>query len=1146
MDLLHKYLESLNVIHSSGSAVKETSYYGTLENLLNEVGKALKPRVRCIINIANKGAGIPDGGLFTPDQFQKRAKGELIVGQLPSRGAIEIKPTRDDVDAVAEGEQVRRYLTRYRQVLVTNYRDFILVGIDRDGNPIKRERFSLASNETEFWNAASQAHETASELGERFIEYLKRVMLHAAPLTQPKDVAWFLASYARDAKARIEETELPALNAVRAALEEALGLKFEGEKGEHFFRSTLVQTLFYGVFSSWVLWSKKNPPKKRTPPFNWHEAAWSLHVPMIKALFEQVATPSRLQPLGLTEVLDWTTDVLNRVDRAAFFANFEEGHAVQYFYEPFLEAFDPILRKQLGVWYTPTEIVKYMVERVDSVLREELQIADGLADPRVYVLDPCCGTGAYIVEVLNKIHETLSAKGSDALIADDLKRAAQDRVFGFEILPAPFVVSHLQLGLLLQNLGAPLSEATSERVGVYLTNALTGWEPPSEEVKARLEQLAFSFAELKEEHDAAERVKREVPILVILGNPPYNGFAGVAVGEERDLSNAYRTTIKAPAPQGQGLNELYVRFYRMAERRIVEMKGEGVVSFISNYSWLDSLSCPGLRERYLEEFGRIWIDSLNGDKYRTGKVTPDGKPDPSVFSTEFNREGIQVGTAISLLVRKPDHKPSGVVQYREWWGKDKRSKLLDSLGGGLANAYSRLTPDLALGLPFSPMSIIPGYEQWPRLTELLPTSFPGIQSSRDEIVVDIERDQLTARLHKYFDPLVSNEQLGQIVPTALKDTARFEAIKTRAYLVRRGFIPDNIIPHLYRPFDLRWLYWEPETKLLDEKRAEYVPHVVEGNVWITAVQHNRKSFDPPIVTSRSGSRHLVERGANLFPLWLQASPNQPLFGEDTHEGGERRSNLSEKGKEYIRERVGLENADGLFYHIVAILHAPAYSVENASSLRQDWPRIPLPLAKDSLTQSANLGRQIAALLDIEIPVDGVTVGTIRDPFKSIGVISHVDGKSLKPAEDLKLTKNWGYRNKAGAIMPGGGKTIERNYSTDERQAIERGAHRLGLSIDEALAHLGEQTCDVYLNEVAYWRNVPSSVWNYTIGGYQVIKKWLSYREIGLLGRPLTTDEARGVMNIARRIAAIILTEPALNLNYQSVKSAIYDWFSQKP
>src|SRR5437660_5682203 len=267
---------------------------------------------------------------------------------------------------------------------------------------------------------------------------------------------------------------------------------------------------------------------------------------MIKALFEQVATRSKLEPLDLVEVLDWTGDVLNRVHREAFFASFEESHAVQYFYEPFLQAFDPELRKELGVWYTPIEIVKYMVARVDTVLREELEIPDGLADPRVYVLDPSCGTGAYLVEVLHKIHETLKAKGEDALAANDLKRAAIDRVFGFEILPAPFVVSHLQLGLLLQNVGAPLIEDKSkgnERVGVYLTNALTGWEPPSEEVKARLNQLAFSFAELKEEHDAAERVKREVRILVVLGNPPYNGYAGVAIGEERALTIAYRTTL---------------------------------------------------------------------------------------------------------------------------------------------------------------------------------------------------------------------------------------------------------------------------------------------------------------------------------------------------------------------------------------------------------------------------------------------------------------------------------------------------------------------------------------------------------------------------------------------------------------------------
>src|SRR5205807_6705231 len=301
-----------------------------------------------------------------------------------------------------------------------------------------------------------------TELGERLAEYLKRILIHAAPLNNPRDVAFFLASYARDAHVRVEMLGgLPALTAIRGALEEALGMKFEGEKGEHFFRSTLVQTIFYGVFSAWVLWHKENPA--RHDVFDWKAAAWTLHVPMVKALFDQVATPTKLGPLGLIEVLDWTAAALNRVDRAAFFERFVEDHAVQYFYEPFLEAFDPELRKQLGVWYTPPEIVQYQVARVDTALREELNIPDGLADPRVFVLDPCCGTGAYLVEVLRKIGETLKEeKGEGALAELAAKEAVIKRVFGFEIMPAPFVVAHLQIGLLMQNLLVPLDDAKNE------------------------------------------------------------------------------------------------------------------------------------------------------------------------------------------------------------------------------------------------------------------------------------------------------------------------------------------------------------------------------------------------------------------------------------------------------------------------------------------------------------------------------------------------------------------------------------------------------------------------------------------------------------------------------------------------------------
>lgn len=348
---------------------------------------------------------------------------------------------------------------------------------------------------------------------------------------------------------------------------------------------------------------------------------------MLRKLFHEVSEPGQLNAAQLTELLSLAADALNRVSRAEFFKVFSEQDAVAYFYEPFLEAFDTELRKDLGVWYTPTEIVHYMVERVDQVLRSELNRADGLASEDVYVLDPCCGTGAYLYAVIERIARTLKeGRGDDPLLGHDLKKAAMDRVFGFEILPAPFVIAHLQLSSQLEAHGAPLDESQGERAQVFLTNALTGWEPPREPKR-------LPFIELEDERDSAERVKRDKPILVVLGNPPYNGFAGIArIEEERNLSEAYRTVERVAAPQGHGLNELYVRFFRMAERRIVNQTGQGVVCFISNYSWLDGLSHTGMRERYLNVFDRIWVDNLNGDKFRTGKLTPDNLPDPSTSS----------------------------------------------------------------------------------------------------------------------------------------------------------------------------------------------------------------------------------------------------------------------------------------------------------------------------------------------------------------------------------------------------------------------------------------------------------------------------------------------------------------------------------
>ena len=318
MGAVEQYLSDLREIRSSGEATDETSYYPAIEHLLNTIGGQLSPKVRCILILKNRGAGHPDGGLFTKDQFQKLKDAQPLPGQKPARGAIEVKSTGDDAWVTADSEQVTKYWREYGQVLVTNYRDFVLLGRDAEGAPVKLASYRLAEDEKAFWRLAGQPHKAAQEQGARFVDFLKLAMLSPAILAAPKDVAWVLAYYAREAKARIEmRADLPALANIRAALEQALGLKFEGEKGEHFFRSSLVQTLFYGVFSAWVLWSKQQPaasaPGKKpssaslfpAAKFDWRLAQWTLRVPMIKVLFEQVATPGHLGPLGLVEVLDW-------------------------------------------------------------------------------------------------------------------------------------------------------------------------------------------------------------------------------------------------------------------------------------------------------------------------------------------------------------------------------------------------------------------------------------------------------------------------------------------------------------------------------------------------------------------------------------------------------------------------------------------------------------------------------------------------------------------------------------------------------------------------------------------------------------------------------------------------------------------------
>jgi hypothetical protein len=1160
---LETYFQSLHTIRSTGAATPETSYYGALETLFNEIGKSLKPKVRCVMNLKNRGAGLPDGGFFTPDQFQKVVDDELLSGQTPARGVIEVKSTGQDAWLTADGEQVSRYWGEYGQALVTNLRDFLLVGRDAEGKPAKMESYRFAPNEALFWKEAAHPRRFALAHGERFAEFVKRVMLHSAALATPKDVAWFLASYARDAKARIEGKELPALETLRAALEQALGINFKDRKdkkqqikGERFFRSTLIQTVFYGIFSAWVLWAKRHPPTDTKARFSWKETIWYLHVPMIRALFEQIATPAKLGPLGLVEVLDWTESALNRVDRAAFFSRFETDQAVQYFYEPFLHAFDPELRKELGVWFTPPEIVRYMVARVDTVLQTELDIPDGLADPRVYVLDPCCGTGAYLVEVLRRIEATYRESYADAGVGHDVKKAALTRIFGFEILPSPFVVAHLQVGLYLQSLGAPLVEDTEERAGVYLTNALTGWEPPQGPKQHLI------FPEMEEERDAAEEVKREKPILVILGNPPYNAFAGVSPEEERGLVEPYKEgLITKWRIKKFNLDDLYVRFFRLAERRIAEMTGKGVVSFISNHSWVSDPSFVVLRERLLGAFDQFWIENMHGNR-KISEYGPDGRTSETVFAIRGFSPGITQGVAVSLWIKSGKGHHAKVF-FRDDLNASKaverRGQLLESLSDPQFDArYIPAEPKESNWLSFKPVDIDSHYLDWPVLVDLCAVApSNGLMEKRQGALMSVNRRDLEDRMRAYYDPDVAWDALKAMGTGLTKDAARFQGGKTRdRVLSAERYNPDQLRRYSLRPFDNVWCYYSAIRPLWNEPRPALWAQCWEGNSFLVSRFRAAKVPEGPpfyYVTGLSDD-HLLSPDASCFPLFLKTRANEKGLNQDGLFDATNcrelvpRANLSIAAKSYLATLCSAnpdddtEAASSIWMHALAIGYSPDYLTENADGIRQNWPRVPLPDNRKVLRASAALGRHVAALLDTEKPVPGVTSGKLRPEMKAIAVISSVSAVPVNPdAGDLAVTCGWGHKGKEGVTMPGKGKAIRRDYTPDELTAITTGASKNGLTLETALTHLGETTFDVYINEVVYWRNVPEKVWNYYIGGYQVIKKWLSYREQVILGRSLTLEEAREVTAMTRRLAAIALLEPALNANYAAVKESVYPW-----
>ena len=1143
----------------------ESTFYPDIRTLLTAILKAERLPFQVVTGTSEasaKGHDMPDFVLGDASWFVG-VYGEV---KLPGQSLDEL------AISVERNNQIGRYLAHTGVVLLCNIRSFGLLtcepGYVREPQtpvpPAKR----VLEKTVDLWAAlgGTPAHPKADPQAIADIcAIVGRAVTDLARIADPADLAMILARQARDAKDALPE-DLKPLKPLLDDYRQALGLAFDvgDDKGVRFFRSSLVQSVFYALFAAWILWDKE---ANDGASFELDDAHQYLPIPFLDALLHDIRHPARMKHLGLETHLARAIATLNRVDRKLFRSRMTfptiDGDttiaAITYFYEPFLEAFDPQLREELGVWYTPPEIVRYQVRLIHFLLKTQLECPRGLADPEVVILDPCCGTGAYLLETARCIAEELEKAGDQDTLGLELSKAFSERVIGFEILTAPFAIAQLQLYLLLDQLKA--RPAPDYRLAVFLTNSLSGWHDPGD--------VKLNFPEMREEYDASQRVKRDAKIIVVLGNPPYDRFTGAAQAEEAELVAHYkgihlvneidrktnqvkRDEFGQPKKKQKGesllykefgvrkqlLDDLYVRFFRIAEERIGEAAEYGIVSYISNSSYLTGRSHPLMRRSLLTNFNEVWLDNLNGDKYRTGKIIPAGLPgagtrDDSAFTTAMDPRGIQPGTAISTWLKRRNSKspPGGTkVHYRDFWGPaaNKRAALLASLPAGVppegadVPAYGSVLPTVDSRWRLSPTSFEGGFESWPALDELFPKSLQGVNHNRgyEDGIIDTDSSALAARLNAYFGA-ADFAAAAKASPEVATPRARYNPGKVWEKLKAAGhFKESSITTFLAFPFDQRFIYYVDTDKWLNEARADYARNLLGNEFLLTVPEPRKESETRPVFARTLANLHVHERGSVAFP--------RETRGDDLL--SDRDANIPEPTWRVFREHFGLsgdrrdpaarEFVGRLFRVAFAILHAPSYQAEHKSALSADWAHLPIPKDAVLFDHVVAAGEQVTALLDADRDVGEVVSAVLgADMARELGRLKRSDSGQVQAA-DLKVTITyWG---------GGKGRWRPRPFTAEEGPS------------DDWADRWGERTGDLFINDNACFANVPEAVWSYQLGGYPVMKKWLGYRQADRRGGgALTLDESKWLRQMIQRIAALLALGPRLDNLYQNTAAQAF-------
>ncbi len=1064
------YLRTLERALKRGDATEHT-HRAALQTLL----ETLEPKIIATNEPKRSACG-------APDYVISRKRDTLSVGY------VEAKDVGVELGEVEKSEQLERYLPSLANLLLTDYlefrwfvegkrREIFRLGTVAGGGKV----VPVAPDELERARHLLISFLTKDPLDIASAEELARRLANLSHNIRGIIVGAFLTGNAsqqlRDWRAAFAATLLPELAGHADRKKEAAAVAE--------FADMFAQTLTYGLFSaraaSPTIKFTREKAQKLIPRTN----------PFLRTFFEQI-TGAALDDEPFAGFVEDLIQTLDHADMARVMEDFGKRNRrrdpVVHFYETFLQAYDPKLRELRGVYYAPEPVVNYIVQSIDRLLKDKFGLKAGLADHskitvkrkegdkeivdeshRVLILDPATGTATFLYTVLDFIRAQFQKKKNAGQWGSYVHEHLLPRLFGFELLMAPYAVAHFKLGLALAAMDEePLFRQQwsyepqgNERVNVYLTNTLEDLEKTSEQLGP--------LRALSDEANSAYEVKKHKPVLVVLGNPPYSNF-----GQQNKnpwILNLLEDYKRGLNEKKLNLNDDFIKFVRWAQWRI-EQTGSGIIGYITNNVYLDGLTHRRMRECLLEAFDEIYIVNLHGSAKKQ-ETTPGGGKDDNVFD-------ITVGVSIALFVKLPggkDKKKLATVRYADLWGRrsDKYEWLDDHYTDN--TKWQKLQPE-SPGFYFVPrnVSLEKEFRKLWSVRDLFPLSGNAIKTERDRVSIQFSE--------KEINNVVADFKIGDTEELRRKyelgSDSRDWSIERAQADVRENAKQHLFYPIVYRPFDVRHTWYSGRGKgFIGTPASSLMHHMIqEGNLGLCCLRQARRGqIDGFFAVQELVCKDIVSPFdiGTVFPLYLYPNGKLPEADLFAHDNG-RRPNLSAEFIQEFEQKLsvkfvpeGLGNPSKrqvgpelIFNYAYAIFHSPAYRERYAEFLRADFPRLPLTADFELFRTLAKLGGE---LVNLHARNEGAGQG----PVFPIPGDNEVNSVRYQPAQ-------------------------------------------------------GRDKSRVWINDKQYFEDVPESVWNFPVGGYLPAQRWLNDRWIRGKNKPKRKLTFEDITTYARIVYALSETE----------------------